>query len=174
MTIRNLDHLLAPRSVALIGASDHSGTIGATMVRNMRGGRYKGRVMLVNPTHTMIEGEICHPDVASLPEAPDLAVIATPAPSLPGIVAALGARGCKAAVVISAGFSGAAGSTLKQAMLEAARPHLLRLLGPNCVGLLVPGIGLNAGFAHLTPPAGRIAFLAQSGAIVTTVIDWAA
>jgi acetyltransferase len=174
MTIRNLEHLLEPRSVALIGASDRSGTIGATMVRNMRGGRYKGRVMLVNPTHTMIEGEICHPDVASLPEAPDLAVIATPAPTLPGIVAALGARDCKAAVVISAGFSGAAGSALKQAMLEAARPHLLRLLGPNCVGLLVPGIGLNAGFAHLTPPAGRIAFLAQSGAIVTTVIDWAA
>ncbi|HEX4569262.1 MAG TPA: CoA-binding protein, partial [Dongiaceae bacterium] len=70
MTIRNLDHLLAPRSVALIGASDRTGTIGATMVRNMQGGRYRGRVMLVNPTHTTVEGEICHPDVASLPEAP--------------------------------------------------------------------------------------------------------
>jgi acetyltransferase len=88
-------------------------------------------------------------------------------------VSALGERGCKAAVVISAGFGGSGGAKLKQAMLEAARPHMMRLLGPNCVGLVVPGTGLNAGFAHLTPPKGRIAFLAQSGAIVTTVIDWA-
>jgi acetyltransferase len=174
MTIRNLEHLLAPRSVALIGASDHPGTVGYTMLRNMRGGRYHGQVTLVNPNHASIEGQICYRDVAGLPEAPDLAIIATPAPSVPGIVAELGARGCKAAVVISAGFAGTAGAALKQAMLDAARPHLMRLLGPNCVGLLVPGIGLNAGFAHLTPPAGRIAFLAQSGAIVTTVIDWAA
>src|SRR5262249_39337321 len=80
-------------------------------------------------------------------------------------------RGCKAAVVISAGFGGPEGRALKQQMLAAARPHLLRLLGPNCVGLLVPAIGLNAGFAHLSPPAGKVAFLAQSGAIVTSVID---
>jgi acetyltransferase len=170
MTIRNLDHLLGPRSVALIGASDHTGSVGFTMVRNMLGSRYGGRVMLVNPNHDMVQGEICHPDIASLPEAPELAVIATPAPTVPRLVAELGELGCKAAVVISAGFDAA----LTQALREAARPHLLRLLGPNCVGLLVPGIGLNAGFAHLTPPAGRIAFLAQSGAIVTTVIDWAA
>ncbi len=174
MTIRNLDRLLAPRSVVLIGASDHSGTVGGTMVRNMLSGSYRGRVMLVNPRHASIDGMACYPDVAALPEVPDLAVIATPAPSVPAIVAALGERGCKAAVVISAGFGGSEGARLKQAMLDAARPHLMRLLGPNCVGLLVPGIGLNAGFAHLTPPKGRIAFLAQSGAIVTTVIDWAA
>jgi len=174
MSIRNLDRLLAPASVALIGASDRPGTVGGTMVRNLLGSGFKGRVMLVNPAHASVAGLPCHADVAALPEAPDLAVIATPAPSVPGIVAALSARGCKAAVVISAGFEGVAGARLKQAMVEAARPGLLRLLGPNCVGLLVPGIGLNAGFAHLTPPAGRLAFLAQSGAIVTTVIDWAA
>jgi len=172
MTIRNLDKLLAPRSVALIGASDRPGTIGHTMVRNMLGG-FRGRVMLVNPKHRELEGLACFPDVAGLPEAPDLAVIATPAPTLPGLIAELGAHGCKAAVVISAGFAGQEGGALKQAMLDAAKPHLLRLLGPNCVGVLAPGIGLNAGFAHLSPPAGRIAFLAQSGAIVTSVIDWA-
>jgi acetyltransferase len=170
MTIRNLDQLLAPGSVALIGASDHAGSVGFTMVSNMLGGRYRGRVMLVNPHHELVQGEICYPDVASLPEVPALAVIATPAPTVPGLVAELGMRGCKAAAVISAGFD----PGLRQALREAARPYLLRLLGPNCVGLLVPGIGLNAGFAHLTPAAGRIAFLAQSGAIVTTVIDWAA
>ena len=84
MTIRNLEHLLAPRSVALIGASDHAGSVGFTMVRNMLGGRYRGRVMLVNPRHDLVQGEICHPDVASLPEVPELAVIATPAPTVPG------------------------------------------------------------------------------------------
>ena len=172
MTVRNLDHLLAPKSVALIGASDRPGSIGHTMVRNMLAG-FRGRVMLVNPKHRELEGRPCLADVASLPEAPDLAVIATPAPTLPGLIAELGARGCKAAVVISAGFGGPEGQALKQVMLETAKPHLLRLLGPNCVGVLVPAIGLNAGFAHLSPPAGRIAFLAQSGAIVTSVIDWA-
>ncbi len=174
MTIRNLDRLLAPRSVALIGASDHAGTVGGTMVRNMLGSGYRGRVMLVNPSHAIVGDLPCYPDAASLPDVPDLAVIATPAPVIPGIVEGLGRRGCKAAVVISAGFGGPDGAKLKQRILEAARPHLMRVLGPNCVGLLVPGIGLNAGFAHLTPPHGRIAFLAQSGAIVTTVIDWAA
>src|SRR4051794_24589095 len=110
MTIRNLDHLLAPRSVALIGASDRPGSVGYTMLRNMLGGRYRGRVMPVNPKHASIEGQICYRDVASLPEVPDLAVIATPAASVPGVLADLGARGSKAAVVISAGFGGPAGA----------------------------------------------------------------
>ncbi len=173
MTIRNLDRLLAPQSVALIGAGDRPGSIGRTMVRNMLGGHYAGRVMLVNPKHTGLEGQPCYPDVASLPAAPDLAVIATPALTIPKLIAELGERGCKAAIIISAGFGGAEGVALKQAVLAATRPHLMRLLGPNCVGLLAPAIGLNAGFAHMTPAAGQIAFLAQSGAIVTSVIDWA-
>jgi acetyltransferase len=174
MSIRNLEGMLAPRSVALIGAGDRPGSVGQTMVRNMLGSTYGGRVMLVNPKHKSLEGQPCYRDVASLPEAPDLAIVATPAPGIPGLIGELGRRGCKAAVVISAGFGGAPGDRLKQAMLAEARPHLMRLLGPNCVGLLVPAIGLNAGFAHLAPPAGKIAFLAQSGAIVTSVIDWAA
>jgi acetyltransferase len=172
MTIRNLGHLLAPRSVALIGASDHPATVGKTMVDNMANG-FAGRIMLVNPQHGTIAGRACHPDVASLPETPDLAVIATPAPTVPALIAALGARGCKAAVVISAGFGGNEGARLKQAMLAAAKPHLLRILGPNCVGLIAPKAGLNAGFAHLAPESGHVAFLAQSGAIVTSVIDYA-
>ena len=174
MSIRNLEGLLAPQSVALVGAGDRPGSIGQTMVRNMLGTAYRGRVMLVNPKHASLEGQPCYPDVASLPATPDLAVIATPAPTVPGLIAELGRRGCKAAIVISAGFERAEGAALKQAMLDAARPHLMRLLGPNCVGLLAPAIGLNAGFAHMEPAGGRIAFLAQSGAIVTAVIDWAA
>jgi acetyltransferase len=173
MTIRNLDALFAPKSVALIGASDRSATVGGTMVRNLLDSAFRGRVMLVNPRHTSISGVSCYPDAASLPERPDLAVIATPFAGIPRVIDDLGQSGCRAAVVISAGPGGREESGWRQSLLEAARPHLMRLLGPNCVGALVPAIGLNAGFAHMSPLAGHIAFLAQSGAIVTSVIDWA-
>ncbi len=172
MTIRNFDKLLAPRSVALIGASPRPGSVGAVLTRNLVAGRVP--VELVNPRHAEIGGRRCFPDVASLPEPPDLAVIATPAMTVPGLVAELGAKGTRAAVVISAGFGARdEGRRLTQAMLDAARPHLLRILGPNCLGLMLPGLGLNASFANLTPAAGSLAFLSQSGAILTSVIDWA-
>ncbi len=174
MTIRNLDRLFRPRSVALIGATPKPGHVGHVVLRNLREGGFAGRLMLVNPHHAEIDGLAVSPDVASLPEAPDLAVIATPAATVPGLIAALGQRGTKAALVISAGFGGAdSGRRLTQAMLDAARPHLLRIVGPNCVGLLLPHLGLNASFTHLQPAAGRLAFLAQSGAIIASVIDWA-
>lgn len=173
MTIRNLDALLAPRSVALIGASDHPGSVGATMVQNLAGSAFRGRVMLINPHHSSIQGLACHPDVASLPEKPELAVIATPFPAVPGLINELGRRGCRAAIVISAGPGGAEEAGWRQSLLDAARPYLMRILGPNCVGAIMPGIGLNAGFAHMMPRPGHIAFLAQSGAVITSVIDWA-
>ena len=106
MTVRNLDRLFKPAAVALIGASDEPSTVGAVVQRNLREGGFSGPVMLVNPKHAEIDGEPCHPDVASLPAAPDLAVVATPPETVPGIIAALGARGTKAAVVITAGFRG--------------------------------------------------------------------
>jgi len=174
MTIRNLDRMFKPSSVALIGASDRPGSVGQVVLRNLRSGGFAGPIGLVNPKHPAIDGLPCYPDVDGLPDAPDLAVIATPAATVPGIIAQLARRGSKAAVVISAGFGGETGRQLKQEMLTAARPQLLRIAGPNCVGLLVPGIGLNASFAHLTPAQGSVAFLAQSGAILTAVIDWAA
>src|SRR5579871_3765222 len=122
MTIRNLDALLAPRSVAVIGASDHSGSVGATTVQNLAGSAFRGRVMLVNPQHRSIGGLACHPDVASLPEKPDLAVIATPYPAVPGLIDELGKRGCRAAVVITAGPGGAEQARWCQSLLEAAGP----------------------------------------------------
>jgi acetyltransferase len=176
VSIRNLDALLEPRSVALVGASDVPGSVGHVLARNLLHSGFAGSVALVNPRHRTIEGVRVHADVASLPEAPDLAVIATPPLSVPGLVAALGARGTRAAVVISAGFaeaSGGGGPALQQALLDAARPHLLRVVGPNCIGLLVPRLGLNASFAPLAPAAGGIAFVAQSGAVATSVLDWA-
>jgi len=177
MTIRNLDRMFAPGSVALIGASPTTGSVGQVTARNLLQGGFKGPVLPVNPRHGAVEGVLAYPDVASLPIAPDLAVIATPPDTVPGLIAALGQRGTRAALVLTAGFAGgggAEGAERRQRMLDAARPHLLRVLGPNSVGLMVPGIGLNASFAHVGARPGDLAFLTQSGAIVTALVDWAA
>ena len=176
MSIRNLDCLYRPRSVAVIGASDREGTVGAVLTRNLLTAGFEARVMLVNPHHERILGRPVCPDVGDLPETPDLAVITTPADAVPGIVETLAGRGTRAAVIIGAGFaeSGEHGRALQQAVLDAARPRLLRVVGPNCLGILVPGVGLNASFAHVRPKTGNLAFVAQSGAIVTSLLDWAA
>jgi acetyltransferase len=169
MTIRNFQSLLQPRSVALIGASTRPGSVGLITARNLLAGGFAGPIWFVNPKHGAVEGRDCYPSVAALPAVPDLAVIVTPAAAVPGLIAELGARGTRAAVVISAGIR----DELRQAMLEAARPHLLRIEGPNCLGLMLPGIGLNASFSHQRPLAGDLAFLSQSGALITGIVDWA-
>jgi len=169
VTIRNLDRLFDPRSVAVIGASVRPGSVGGTVWRNLRAG-FAGPCWPVNPKHARLDGEPCHPDVAALPAAPDLAVICTPPATVPALVAALGARGTRAAIVLTAGLDAAT----RQAMLEAARPHLLRILGPNCLGLLAPHAGLNASFSHIAARPGALAFVSQSGALATAVLDWAA
>ena len=145
-------------------------------MRNLRRADFRGELLLVNRHHQTLGGMPVCPEVASLPRPPDLAVIVTPPDTVPGLVAALGERGTKAGAVITAGFGelGDAGRALQQATLDAARPHLLRLVGPNCVGIIVPKIGLDASFSHLAPPAGDIAFVSQSGAMITAMLDWAA
>lgn len=172
VTVRNLDALLAPGSVALIGASARRGSIGHTVMGRLLNGGFGGATHLVNPRHAEIEGRPCHASVADLPEPPDLGVIVTPPPTVPGLIAELGAAGARAAVVITAGLTRENG--LRQAMLDAARPHLLRVLGPNCIGLQAPHLGLDASFAHMTAAPGDLALLSQSGAIVTAMLDWAA
>jgi acetyltransferase len=176
MTIRNLDRLLHPTSLAVIGGSDRPNSVGAVVMKNLADAGFAGAVMPINPKHEIVGGLPSYADVADLPIAPDLAVVCTPPDSVPAIVDALGRRGTRAAVVITAGLARpklADGRSLQQAMLDAARPHLLRVLGPNCVGLLVPGIGLNASFAHVGAKDGSIAFVSQSGALCTIVLDWA-
>jgi len=168
MSIRNFQYLLRPQSVAVIGASARPGSVGRVLMRNMLAAGFKGPVLPVNPRHAELDGRRCFPDVAALPVTPDLAVIATPPAAVPGIVAALGARGTKAAVVITAGID----KTLRAAMLAAAGPHLLRIVGPNCLGVAVPRIGLDATFSHAAPLNGDLAFVTQSGAVMTAVIDW--
>src|SRR5262249_50623225 len=135
-----------------------------------------GPIMPVSRQGGAIGSVLAYPDVASLPAAPELAVIATPPASVAGLIGELGARGCRAAVVITAGFGegdSAAGRALSQAMLAAARPHLLRIVGPNCLGMMAPQHGINASFAHVAPRPGTIAFVTQSGAVATAVLDWA-
>jgi len=169
MSIRHLDSLFDPASVAVIGASARPASVGATVWRNLRDGGFAGPRWAVNPKYKELDGEPCFADVERLPAAPELAVIATPPATVPGLIAALGARGTKAAIVLTAGLDAAQ----KQAMLDAARPHLLRILGPNNLGLLAPHAKLNASFAHANVAAGGLAFVSQSGALVTAMLDWA-
>ncbi|MCZ2406895.1 MAG: bifunctional acetate--CoA ligase family protein/GNAT family N-acetyltransferase [Burkholderiales bacterium] len=169
MSIRNLDSLFDPRSVAVIGASGRPYSVGGTLWRNMHTGGYAGAVYPVNPKHAELSGVRCYASVDDLPETPELAVICTPPATVVGLVRALAARGTRAAVVISAGLT----ADQKQAMLDAARPTLMRILGPNCVGLLAPHARLNASFAHIPARPGELAFVSQSGALVTAMLDWA-
>ena len=169
MSVRNLDSLFDPASVAVIGASKRPASVGATVWRNLSQGTFKGPVYPVNPKYAELDGQRAYTRVADLPDAPELAVICTPPASVPGLVRELAERGARAAIILTAGLDAAQ----KQAMLDAAQPHLLRLLGPNCIGLLSPHAGLNASFANIDAQPGELAFVSQSGALVTAMLDWA-
>ncbi|PSH63027.1 GNAT family N-acetyltransferase [Phyllobacterium brassicacearum] len=172
MSIRNLEHAFHPKSVALIGASDKAGSVGRIVMRNIVSGGFEGELWPVNPKHETVDGRTCYPNVQEIPGIPDLAVIVTPPRSVPGLIRDLGEKGTRATVVITAGLNEANG--LRQEMLDAAKPYLLRIIGPNTVGLLLPQSKLNASFAHMDARPGQIALLSQSGAIATSLIDWAA
>lgn len=175
MSIRNLEYLFKPKSVALIGASKHPHAIGSVIAKNLFGSGFDGPVLPVHPQYQSVEGVLAYPDVASLPLAPDLAIIATPPATVPGLIAQLGEGGTRAAIVVSAGFGelGDQGRQLQRQLLDAARPNLMRIVGPNTLGVQVPGRALNASFAHVPARQGGPAFVTQSGAVVTSVIDWA-
>lgn len=176
MSVRNLEHFFRPESLAVIGASERPRSVGATVLRNLVEGGFAGSIMPVNPKYRELEGIQVYPTIASLPRLPELDVICTPPATVPDLIGELGAKGTKAVIVITAGLGAVKdlrGRTLKEAMLASAKPHLLRILGPNCVGLLVPGLGLNASFAHTSALPGEVAFVSQSGALVTGVLDWA-
>lgn len=171
MTIRNLERAFHPASVAVVGASARQGSVGRVVLENVSRGGFAGPVYPVNPRHAEVLGLRCYSRVADLPAAPDLAIIVTPAQTVPRIIAELGAHGTRAAVVVSAGIG--VNSALRQQMLDAARPHLLRIVGPNTIGILSPHLALNASFVHVAPLRGDLGLISQSGAIVSSVIDWA-
>ena len=169
MSILHLDRLLEPGSVVVVGASDRVGSVGATVWRNLRAGGFAGPIYAVNPKHATLDGVAVYARIADLPQVPDLAVLCTPPDTVSGVIEGLGALGTRAAIVMTAGLN----ATQKKATLEAAGAHRLRVLGPNCLGLLTPHLGLNASFAHTDALAGQVAFVSQSGALVTAVLDWA-
>jgi acetyltransferase len=175
MSQHYLSPLFSPRSVAVIGASDRPDSVGGVTFRNMLEGNYKGRLYAVNPRHAAIQGQPAYPDIESISEPVDLAVIATPAATVPCIVEACGRRGVKAAVILSAGFgeAGEAGRALEHQVLEIARRHGIRLVGPNCLGVMRPDIGVNATFSKGGAMAGNLALVSQSGALCTAILDWA-
>lgn len=173
-TPHSLDPIFHPKSVAVIGASATPGSVGSILMRNLMEHPFGGTVFPVNPKRRSVHGVYCYPHLAALPEPVDLAVIATPAPTVPGQVKECVDRGVKGAIVISAGFSelGAEGRALEAQIRQAAKGKM-RLIGPNCLGVLHPPSGLNASFAATMARPGHLALLSQSGAICTSILDWA-
>ena len=167
--------IFAPTSVALIGASEREGSLGTVVLKNLLKARFSGRLYPVNPQYKKVQGRRCYASVSDLPSAPDLALIVTPAGTVPGILEECGRLGVRGAIVISAGFreAGPEGVKLEKRALAAARKYGLRFLGPNCLGVMRTDIGLNATFSNGAANKGRIALVSQSGALCTAILDWA-
>jgi len=170
-----LTGLFEPQAVAVIGASERAGAIGGIVLRNLLEAGYRGKLHAVNPKYDTVFGVRCHADVSGLPAGVELAVVATPAASVPGVIEACGRAGIRAAVVITAGFAeaGAAGRVLQDDMMAAARRGGVRIIGPNCLGIMRPELGLNATFARGAARQGALALVSQSGALATAILDWA-
>ena len=171
-----LSTMFEPASVAVFGASERRDSVGKLVFMNMIESGFKGQVYPVNPKHRKIQGHRAYPDLDSIGKPVDLAVITTPATTVPGIIESCGEHGIRAAVVLSAGFreAGPQGLKLEQAAQENARRYGLRFIGPNCLGLMRPDTGLNCTFYRGSASPGRIALVSQSGALCTAVLDWAA
>ena len=169
-----LDCIFHPRSVAVIGASEREGSVGRTLLWNLIRSPFGGTVFPVNPQRHSILGIKSYPDIAHVPEVVDLVVIATPAATVPQVIRECVAAGVKGAIIVSAGFKeiGEAGAALEQEILTEARRGGMRIIGPNCLGLMNPLVGLNATFAGAIARAGNVAFISQSGALCTSILDW--
>lgn len=171
-----LDKLFSPASVAVIGASQTPGKVGHDVLRNLLQGGFAGRIFPVNPRADQILGLPAVPSVESIPEPVDLAIVAVPAAGVLAVVEACGQKGIRLVVILSAGFreAGAEGIHLERDVLEVARRHGIRIVGPNCLGVMDTNARLNATFAAAMPPQGSIGFFSQSGALCLAVLDWAA
>ena len=169
-----LDAMFAPSSVAVIGATDRPSTVGRTVLENLLHGAFQGKVYAVNPKHEEVLGLKAYKSIRDISSPVDLAVVAIPAATVPQVIAECVDAGTKSAVIISAGFKerGAEGDALEKQIQEQLRHSSMRLIGPNCLGIMNPTIGLNATFAKDAPQAGNVAFLSQSGALLTAILDW--
>ncbi|WP_427159383.1 bifunctional acetate--CoA ligase family protein/GNAT family N-acetyltransferase [Aliinostoc sp. HNIBRCY26] len=172
--VNPLHAIFAPQSVAVIGASEKAGSVGRTILWNLISSPFGGTVFPVNPKRHSVLGIKAYPSIAEIPEQIDLAVIATPAPTVPSVIAECVDAGVKGAIIISAGFkeAGAEGIALEQEILTQARRGRIRIIGPNCLGVMSPQSGLNATFASAMARSGNVGFLSQSGALCTAILDW--
>ncbi len=169
-----LDSLFAPRNVAVIGATDKEGSVGKTILWNLLSHPFGGTIFPVNPKRSNVLGIKAYSSIKTVPDPIDLAVIVTPAPSVPGVISECVDAGIKSALIISAGFKeiGPQGAELERQILEKARQAKMRIVGPNCLGIMNTETGMNATFAHGMARAGKVAFISQSGALLTAVLDW--
>src|SRR3954447_17286416 len=173
MSTYRLKNLLSPRSVALVGASPRQASVGRAILGNIRKANFEGEFGLVNARHAAIDGVAAAGSLSKLAFAPELVVISAPAEAVPGLVDEAGHCGAAGAVIISAGLGHGAGS-LAEAAERAAHKYGMRLIGPNCLGAMMPGANLNASFSAHMPRPGNLALISQSGAIAAGMVDWAA
>ncbi len=171
---RTLDVLFRPKNVAVIGATEAPRSVGRSIVTNLKAAPFAGAIYPVNPKHDTLLGLRCYPNIASVPEPVDLAVIATPAATVPGVIRECAAADVPAAIIISAGFReiGERGAALEREILDEARRGGMRIVGPNCLGLMSPHHMLNATFASTMARPGHLGFISQSGALCTAILDW--
>ena len=171
---RPLDCIFAPKAVALIGATENPNSVGRTVLENLVKGQFPGPIYPVNPKRDTVLGVKAYPSILAVPGKVDLVVVVTPPPSIPGIIRDCVQAGVPGAVIISAGFkeTGAAGLELERQVLAEARRGKMRVVGPNCLGVMMPGRNLNATFAAGMARTGSVGFISQSGALCTAVLDW--
>lgn len=175
MSTHYLDRLFSPRGIAVFGASEKENAVGHRVFANLLDGNFRGPVYAINPKYQQVLSQPCFARIEDTPKAVDLAVIATPAETVPDIIRQCGEHGVSAAIVISAGFSEGKGqgSGLEKAVIETAKSYQMHVLGPNCLGLIRPSIGMNATFSKNTAMPGQLALISQSGALCTAILDWA-
>ena len=175
MNSHYLTPLFAPESVALFGASDRSDSVGGVVFKNLLSSGFEGPIYAINPKRETVQGEKAWPSLEAIENKIDLAVVATPADSIPSIVEACGEHGIRMMLILSAGFreTGPEGLRLEQRVVELAQRHNIRLMGPNCLGIIRPKKGLNITFGNNNAKPGPLAFVSQSGAICTAILDWA-
>ncbi|MCR4404930.1 MAG: bifunctional acetate--CoA ligase family protein/GNAT family N-acetyltransferase [Candidatus Acetothermia bacterium] len=176
MSTRNLEKIFAPKRIAVVGASDDPGSVGQTVLRNLIGSGFAGVVYPVNLKRESVMGIAAYPSLKEIPKQVDLAVIATPAQTVPDLIEECGQAGILGVIVISAGFKeiGEEGRLLEEEILKRARPYGVRIIGPNCLGVIAPRMRLNASFAASMPQPGNLALISQSGALCTAILDWSA
>lgn len=173
MSSFGLDRIFAPRRVAIVGGSRRPSSIGALILKNIKEGRFAGEIAVVNPEYGDIEGIHTSPDLKSLPFVPDLIVVTAPASAMHGIIREAGERGVAGAVIVSSGLGHGPGS-IAETIEKTARSHKMRIIGPNCLGVMFPALRLNASFAARQPKSGSLALISQSGAIAAAMVDWGA